>query len=183
MYQRACAHAEYREQTGAGAARRGNRGHQQYRRSGRQVDREAGEDQQCQGCAYPSSIRATDSRAAAKARTERSTSSPVVAQLQMLTRIAARSRQRVPPAQHSPEVLQCGERGLGFGIRCHRRSSTWLNTTSLRISKPSRLQIRRQAARRAVADRRPTRSTPLRPRYFNAAQSSKTLARRDISGV
>ena len=64
------------------------------------------------------------------AAAERSTSAVVVGQPDTLIRIAERPRQTVPPAQHVPSACT---RAIASGSQA---TSTWLSTTSLRISAP-----------------------------------------------
>ena len=64
------------------------------------------------------------------AAAERSTSASVVDQFETLIRIASRPRQTVPPTQHVPSAWI---RATALGGAA---TSTWLSTTSLRISAP-----------------------------------------------
>ena len=111
----------------------------------------------------------------------RSTSSSVVAHEETLMRIAARPFQCVPPHQQVPS--RCTPRMTSVVTRSSpNATSTWLSTTSLRISKPA---SRSPAAnRRAWRQLRSTSSSrPSRPNDAIAAQTSRPRMRRLVSGV
>ena len=97
-------------------------------------------------------------------------------------RIAARPSQVVPAIQASP--LSCTVRRISFVSGSEpKRNSTWLSSTSLRISIASSAP-RTSAKRRAQAQQRSTISAiPSRPSERRAAQTSTPRARRESSGV
>src|SRR5262249_11717932 len=109
----------------------------------------------------------------------RSTSASVVAHEDTLIRIAWRPCHTVPPHQHvpsscTPATTRCVSSGAP------NDTSTWFNTTSLRISKPA--PDKPPATRLAHRQLRSIIShSPLRPKDLTAAQMSTPRARRESS--
>ena len=64
----------------------------------------------------------------------RSTSSSVVAHEETLMRIAVRPCQTVPPHQQVPSACSAGDHARASPSGSPNETSTWLSTTSLRIS-------------------------------------------------